>query len=171
MYMNAACVNQLNGASTSYKCSVAHLSIDKFNSADCGGTPATTTSQPTGTCYQLSNLQDVTNKCLTVNAPNNTGLQVEKVQCVEGCDYGCTTTTSGSAGMCEVEHPEYGTGGPTVYNCFDTFISRTTYFATDCNGVNDATLSVTTIHPRNVCEPVNQNGAYITYKCAATQGQ
>ncbi|CUG87534.1 Hypothetical protein, putative [Bodo saltans] len=165
MYINGACSNQLNGASTSYSCASSHVAIDKYNGANCAGTAATTTSQPTGTCYQLPNLQDVTNKCMTVNAPNNTGFTVEKIQCTEGCDYECTTTTA-PAGTCEVEHPQYSTGGPTVYNCFDTFIARTVYFASDCSSVGSATLSVTTVHPRNVCEPLNQNSAYLTYKCA-----
>ena len=166
LYMNSECFNELRGTSVAYACSGSTLNISKFSSEGCSGPTSGSAQQPTNTCDQLPDLQYVTNVCETVSPPVNAGLDVVVTQCVEGCNYECNKTSK-PAGTCVVEHPQFGSGGPTVYNCFASFIARTTYFATDCDSVSANSLSVTTVHPRDKCEPTGHNTGYITYHCGS----
>lgn len=164
MYDNNGCFDQLRGTSTRYSCSGSTLQIEQFSNLGCQGT-STTASQPTGQCYQLPNLQYVTNKCETLNPPQDSN-NVEITQCQEGCDYNCQTKTQ-PAGTCVEDHPQYQTGGPTIYNCYDSIITRTTYFAQNCSAVQANSLYVTTVHARNQCV-MSENDSYITFKCGGS---
>ena len=164
LYYNNECRNELAGTSTHYSCAGGQLTMAHYMGQGCAGTPVQTVVEPTDTCHERLSGSDVTNKCFSTNPPNNTGLKVTKTECVEGCDYECSKTQH-SAGGCEFYNPTYGSRGPVEFQCWDTMISQTEYFATQCSGVNPQTLSVTVVYPRDQCVPIGRDSAYQTFKC------